>query len=137
MNQVDSRYTEVILLKESPQVLVKSTAESAKLPPMPSADISIDIEVLPSGSSVLREEVTSFTSLEDQVNTKEKEALSEYQASVAAQKRSTSLTVTRKRHTRQSSKPAVTQLFQLEVSSTKLLTLQRLIEQCISLSNRH
>ena len=136
LSQVDSRYAEETLLKESAQALVKATVESAKLPPRPSVDISIDIEVLPSGSPLFGEEVTLFTSMEDHVDIKEREAFSEYQASVEARRRSSSLKVATKSRRRQSSKPTVTQLFQLEVSCTKLPTLQRLTKEHLSLSNR-
>ena len=115
-SQVDSRYAEEALLKESAQVLVKSSAESARLPPAPSVDISIDIEVLGSVSPTFGEAVTSYSSLEDQANTKEREAFSEYQASVEARRRNSSLKVPSKPRRRQSSIPAVAQLFKLEVS---------------------
>lgn len=121
LSQVDSRYAEEKLLEESAQALVKSSAESARLPPAPSVDISIEIEVLPStsptfSSPAFGEAVTSYSSLEDKTYTTDRDAFSEYQASVEAQRRSSSLKVPSKQRRRMSNKPAVAQLFKLEVS---------------------
>ena len=117
MNQVDSRYAEEEILKESAQALVvKSAAESARLPHLPSVDISIEIEVLPSVSPTFGEAVTSYSSVEDKANTREREAFSEYQASVEARRKRSSRKVPLKSRRRQSNNPDVAKLFQMEVS---------------------
>ena len=116
LSQVEARCTSETLLKENAQALVSSPPQQA-IQHQP-VDISIDIEVsgINNNSPTLSgHNLTSFAPLEESL-VKEKEAASEEQAVEGEQRRPSSLNIPPKPHRRQSKKPAVTQLFQLEVS---------------------
>lgn len=112
---MDTRYAAEALLKENPLSLVKVDRPSQP----PPVDISINIEVSTSSPDVTGQTTTSFIPLEEEPSpptdslAKEKESMLESQE---VGKQRTSLSVAPKPSRRQSSKPAVTQLFQLEVS---------------------
>ena len=113
LSQVEARYTSESLLKEIAKDLVSiPIRQPAQQQPV---DISIDIEVsgVNNSSTLSGHTLTSFAPLEDSTLVKEKEAFTEAHVMEGEQRRPSSLPRAQRR---QSKKPAVTQLFQLEVS---------------------
>ena len=121
LSQVEARWASELLLKENAQALVSGPAKSTNRHQPPPVDISIDIEVsgVVQGSSLSPHgtgTLTSFAPLEDSV-VKEAEIFSEEVGGEGGQQQQrTSSQLSPRSQRRHSKKPAVTQLFELEVS---------------------
>ena len=120
LSQVEARAASELLLKEDAKALVSSSSQPTNQ--HQPVDISIDIEVsgVAQSSSSLPQHtdtLTSFAPFEESV-VKEREAFSEDVAGEGGQqqRRPSSLKLSPRSQRRQSKKPVVTQLFQLEVS---------------------
>lgn len=121
LSQVEARWASELLLKENAQALVSGSAKSTNQHQPPPIDISINIEVsgVVQGSSLSPHgtgTLTSFAPLEESV-VKEVEAFPEEVGGEGGpQQRRTSSQLSPRSQRRHSKKPAVTQLFELEVS---------------------
>ena len=124
LSQVEARCASELLLKENAQALVSGPTKSTNQHQPPPVDISIDIEVsgVVQGSSLSPRgtgTLTSFAPLEESV-VKEAEAFSEEVGGQQQRRPSSQLSPRSQR--RHSKKPAVTQLFELEVSGEDNMT---------------